>query len=104
MRPQAVTHTRARYHCGGPDVSRFDPDGRACLSMAGFHALLRCVRMIADKVCAGGSAHSRAGFSRVGQPWFSRWSDLFVLRVLMRGVAVLCARRRYSVPNLRVCS
>ena len=37
----------------GQDASQFDPNGRQCISMAGFHALANRLRAIAQNLCGG---------------------------------------------------
>lgn len=37
----------------GQDANQFDPNGRQCVTMAGFHALGKSVRRLADRHCEG---------------------------------------------------
>jgi acetoin utilization deacetylase AcuC-like enzyme len=54
VRPLAVAHQpELVIIAAGQDASQFDPNGRMCLSMAGFHSLGARARMLANEVCAG---------------------------------------------------
>jgi acetoin utilization deacetylase AcuC-like enzyme len=37
----------------GQDASQFDPNGRQCVTMAGFHGLASRTRKLADRYCQG---------------------------------------------------
>ena len=62
--PVAERHPENADRIRNQDASQFDPNGRMCLSMAGFHARGTRARMLSDEVCAGRLALVQEGATR----------------------------------------